>query len=100
MMKRLTKAKMVSITRVLFILGAVSSVVWISISYAIAIYSTVKLGQVYTMSELSEPAMTVFLGTIAAKTMENIFEHNESVIFGTCKKETKKETNESEGEVV
>lgn len=82
MSKRLDKQKMVSITRVLFILAAVSAVVWISISYAIAIYSTVKLGQVYTMAELSEPAMTVFLGAIFAKVLGNIFEHNDSVVFG------------------
>jgi ABC-type anion transport system duplicated permease subunit len=87
MSKKLTQAKMVSITRVLFILGAVSSVVWISISYAIAIYSTVKLGQVYTMSELSQPAMTVFLGTICAKVLGNVFEHNDSVVFGKSDKE-------------
>lgn len=86
--KRLTNSKMISITRLLFILGAVCSVIWISISYAIAIYSTLALGQVYTMAELSEPAMTAFLGTIAAKTLENIFEHNEGGIFGKSKKES------------
>ena len=87
MSKKLTNARMVSITKTLFILGAISSVVWISISYAIAIYSTVKLGQVYTMSELSEPAMTVFLGTICAKVLGNVFEHNDSVVFGKSNKE-------------
>lgn len=87
MSKRLTKRNMVSITRLLFVLAAVSAVVWISISYGIAIYSTIKFGQVYTMSELSEPAMTVFLGAIFAKVLENTFEHNDSVVFGKSKKE-------------
>lgn len=87
MNKKLTKTKMVSITRILFVLAAISAVVWISISYAIAIYATVKLGQVYTMAELSEPAMTVFLGAIFAKVLGNIFEHNDSAVFGTSYKE-------------
>ena len=44
--KRLTKAKMVSITRMLFITTQVSALVWVFISYGIAVYSTVKLQQV------------------------------------------------------
>lgn len=80
--KRLTKAKMVSITRMLFITTQVSALVWVFISYGIAIYSTVKLQQVYTMAELSEPAIHTILGVGILKVLENIFEHNNSKLFG------------------
>ncbi len=80
--KRLTKAKMVSITRMLFITTQVSALVWVFISYGIAVYSTVKLQQVYTMAELSEPAIHTILGVGILKVLENIFEHNNSKLFG------------------
>lgn len=81
-MRRLTQARMMSVTRLLFVSIAFSALSWVFISYAIAIYSTVKLGQVYTMSELSEPAITGLLFAIGAKVLENIFEHNDGPIFG------------------
>lgn len=80
--KRLTAAKVKSVTRFLFLTTQVCAIIWVFISYGIAIYSTVKLGQVYTMSELSEPAITVILGVTVAKVIGNIFEHNNSVVFG------------------
>ena len=80
--KRLTKAKMVSITRMLFITTQVSALVWVFISYGIAVYSTVKLQQVYSMAELSEPAIHTILGVGILKVLENIFEHNNSKLFG------------------
>lgn len=80
--KRLTKSKMVSITRMLFITTQVSALVWVFISYGIAVYSTVKLQQVYTMAELSEPAIHTILGVGILKVLENIFEHNNSKLFG------------------
>ena len=71
--KKLTKSKMVSITRMLFITTQVSALVWVFISYGIAVYSTVKLQQVYTMAELSEPAIHTILGVGILKVLENIF---------------------------
>ena len=81
--KRLTDAKLRSITRMLFVTALVCAIVWVFISYGIAVYSTIVLGQVYTMAELSEPAITVILGALIAKTVGNIFEHNNGVVFGT-----------------
>ena len=77
-----TQSKSVRITRVLFLVITGCAILWVFLSYAIAIYSTVSLGQVYTMSELSEPAITSLLCTVALKVMENVFEHNDGVFFG------------------
>ena len=41
-----------------------------------------RLGVVYTLTELSTPAITVLLATILAKVGENIFEHNDGALFG------------------
>lgn len=76
------KSVRTSITRLLFTGVTLCALIWVSISYAIAIYSTVVLEQVYTMGELSEPAITTLLGAIMMKVLENIFEHNEGAIFG------------------
>lgn len=83
--KRLTKAKPKSVTRFLFVTTQVCAIIWVFLSYGIALYSTVKLGQVYTMSELSEPAITAILGVTVSKVIGNIFEHNNSVVFGQSK---------------
>lgn len=80
--KRLTDASTKSITRMLFVAAQVSAIVWVFISYGLAIYSTVCLGQVYTMAELSEPAINTILGVTAIKVLENVFEHNDGFIFG------------------
>ena len=45
--KKPTRANVASTTWFLFRLFSMSAVSWVYISYAIAIYSTVKLGQVY-----------------------------------------------------
>lgn len=78
---------MKSITKAFFVATLLFSLLWVNISYGIAIYATIKLGQVYTMAELSEPAITVIIGVVALKVLENIFEHNDGPIFGTSKKE-------------
>lgn len=80
--KRLTEAKTKSITRLLFVTTHVCALVWVFISYGIAIYSTLCLEQVYTMSELSEPAIQTILGVTALKVLGNIFEHNDGGIWG------------------
>lgn len=70
------------LTRVLFGLLTGCALLWVFLSYAIAIYSTVALGQVYTMAELAEPAITSLLATVGLKVVENIFEHNDGGLFG------------------
>lgn len=81
-----TAGRLRSVTRLLFVSTQVSALVWVFTSYAIAIYSTVRLQQVYTMAELSKPAIDTILGTAALKVLGNIFEHNESAVFGKSKK--------------
>lgn len=85
--KRPTDALLRSVTKLIFVTTQISALIWVFTSYAIAIYSTVKLGQVYTMAELSEPAIHTILGVSFLKVLENIFEHNDSVVFGHTKKE-------------
>lgn len=79
---KMTKARLRSITRFMFVTTQVSALVWVFTSYGIAIYSAVELGQVYTMSELSEPAIRILIGECFLKVLENIFEHNNSKVFG------------------
>lgn len=83
-----------SVTKLIFVTTQISALVWVFISYGIAIYSTVCLGQVYTMAELSEPAIHTILGVGILKVLENIFEHNEGVVFGRSKEEN--QTSEDE----
>lgn len=84
--KSITEARLRSVTRFLFITTQVCALVWIFISYGLAIYSTIWLHQVYTMSELSKPAIDTLLGAMALKVLGNIFEHNDSVVFGKSEK--------------
>ncbi|MDE6455810.1 MAG: hypothetical protein K2L38_07900 [Dysosmobacter sp.] len=77
-----------SVTRLLFVTTQLCALVWVFTSYGIAIYSTVRLQQVQTLAELSEPAIRTILGVSVLKVVENIFEHNDSKIFGESKKES------------
>lgn len=74
-----------SVTRFFFVTTQFFALVWVCTSYGIAIYSTICLGQVYTMSELSEPAIQTILGVGFLKVLENVFEHNDGVVFGKSK---------------
>jgi len=85
-LKKLTRAKLGSVTRLLFVAIALSAISWVFISYAIAIYSTVHLGQPYTMEELSKPAITGILCVLFTKVLENVFEHNDGALFGHSNK--------------
>ncbi len=76
-------------TKFLFGVTQVSAIVWVSVSYIIAIYATVKLGQPFPVETLSSQAVTVILGVPIAKVAENIFEHNNGGVFGTSDKEKK-----------
>ena len=60
-----------------------------SVSYVIAVYSTVKLYQPFPVVELSQQAITTILGVNALKVLENIFEHNEGMVFGRSRQEDK-----------
>lgn len=72
-----------SITRSLFITTQLAALLWVSVSYLIAIYSTVRLGQPFPVVELSQQAIQTILGVNVLKVVENIFEHNDSKLFGT-----------------
>ena len=85
-----TEGRKIKITRILFLIIMGCALVWVFISYGLAIYSTLVLGQVYTMAELSEPAITSLLGAVALKVVENVFEHNEGGLFGYNRKEDEK----------
>jgi hypothetical protein len=81
-----TKGKrlsMRSVTRVLFITTQIAALGWVTVSYLIALYATVRLGQVFPVVELSEQAIKTILGVNVLKVVENIFEHNDGSVFGT-----------------
>ena len=84
--KTLSAARLRSVTRLLFVSTQICALVWVFISYGLAIYATVRLGQVYTMAELSKPAIDALLGVTALKVLGNIFEHNDGVVFGKSEK--------------
>lgn len=84
--KTLTAARLRSVTRLLFVSTQICALVWVFISYGLAIYATIRLGQVYTMAELSKPAIDALLGVTALKVLGNIFEHNDGVVFGKSEK--------------
>lgn len=77
-----SKKPKISITKFLFVTTQIFVFAWISISYMIAIYATVKLEQPFPVVELSGQAMTVILGNVGMKTAANIFEHNNGGLFG------------------
>ena len=81
----LIKTRLLQVTRFIFVTTQISALIWVFTSYGIAVYSTVKLGQVYTMAELSEPAIHTILGVGFLKVLENIFEHNDGAVFGKSK---------------
>ena len=76
-----------SITRFLFVTAQVFAIVWVTWSYIIATYSTVVLMQPFPAEELSREAVRTILGVGVLKVVENIFEHNEGIVFGQSKTE-------------
>ena len=79
---------MKSVTKILFVSTQVAALGWVSLSYLIALYATVRLGVVYPVAELSEQAITTILGVNVLKVLENIFEHNDGKLFGTSNGQT------------
>lgn len=76
-----------SVTRFLFVTTQFFALVWVSASYGIAVYSTIKLFQPFPVEELSRQAIITLLGMSGLKVVENIFEHNEGVVFGQSRTE-------------
>lgn len=76
---------MKSVTRFLFVTTQIAALAWVSVSYLIAIYSTVKLAEPFPVVDLSQQAITTILGANVLKVVENIFEYNNGFIFGKCK---------------
>lgn len=84
------KKDMKSITRMLFVTTQLAALVWVTVSYLIAAYATVRLGQPYPVVELSQQAIQTILGVNVLKVLENIFEHNDGPVFGSTNKENTK----------
>lgn len=76
-----------SVTRFLFVTTQIFALFWVSLSYGIAAYSTVVLAQPFPVEELSRQAIITLLGMSGLKVVENIFEHNEGVVFGQSRPE-------------
>lgn len=73
---------MKSVTRFLFVATQLAALAWVTVSYLIAIYATVRLEVAFPVVELSQQAITTILGVNVLKVVENIFEHNDGPIFG------------------
>lgn len=69
----------------LFVTTQIAALLWVSVSYIIAIYATVRLEQPFPVVELSQQAITALLGESGLKVLSNIFEHNEGPVFGNTK---------------
>ena len=89
--KTLSAARLRSVTRLLFVTTQYCALSWVFISYGLAIYAAIHLGQVYTMAELSKPAIDALLGVTALKVLGNIFEHNDGAVFGKSEKPASEE---------
>lgn len=77
------------LTKFLFAATEIAALIWVSIPFAIALYSTIKFGIPYSvsgLSDLSEKAIEAILGINVLKVLENTFEHNNGGIFGTSDK--------------
>lgn len=79
------------VTNFLFVTTQLAALAWVSVSYLIALYATVELGEVFPVVELSEQAIETILGVSVLKVVGNIFEHNDSVVFGTSNKPKKEQ---------
>lgn len=81
-----TRLKLKSVTRILFVTTQIAALCWVSVSYLIALYATVRLGEVFPVVELSKQAITTILGVNVLKVLENAFEHNDGPVFGKSNK--------------
>ena len=76
---------MKNVTKILFTTTQLAALGWVSVSYLIAVYATVRLAQPFPVVELSQQAITTILGVNVLKVVENIFEHNDGPVFGHTK---------------
>ena len=76
------KTTLRSVTRRLFVTTQIAALGWVTMSYLIALYATVRLGQVFPVVDLSKQAIETILGVNVLKVAENIFEHNDGALFG------------------
>ncbi len=83
-----SRLQLQSVTRILFLVIPIAALCWVSVSYLIALYATVRLGEPYPVVELSKQAITTILGTVVLKVVENIFEHNDGPVFGRSNKKS------------
>lgn len=74
-----------SITRFLFVSTQISALIWVNWSFSLATYATVALGQPFPLETVSETAITVIIGTLLCKVLENALEHNDGAIWGKSK---------------
>lgn len=79
---------MLGVTGFLFVTTQVAALGWVTLSYLIAAYATIRLGQPYPIESLSQTAITTILGGTALKVVQNIFEHNDGGIFGKNNNDT------------
>lgn len=77
-------------TRRLFVTTQIAALGWVTMSYLIALYATVRLGQVFPVVDLSKQAIETILGVNVLKVVENIFEHNDGAVFGKSNAPEKK----------
>lgn len=84
---------MKSITRFLFVTTQLAALVWVTISYLIALYATVRLGQPFPVVDLSKQAIDTILGVSVLKVLGNIFEHNDGPVFGKSNGQDKAAAN-------
>lgn len=78
--------KWIKVTRFLYVTTQLAALVWVSISYGIAVYATVNLGQPFPVVELSSKAIDAILSVAAMKTVSNVVEHNDGWLFGNSNK--------------
>lgn len=71
-----------SVTEFLFATTQIFALGWVSISYGIAVYSTIVLMQPFPVVELSQQAIDTILKVVGLKVVGNIFEHNDGPVFG------------------
>lgn len=86
-MKQYIVKKGASVTKILFVTTQIAALLWVSVSYAIAAYATVKYGEAFPVVELSQQAIETILGVNIIKGVQNIWEHNDGGLFGKSKEE-------------
>ena len=79
-----------TVTRRLFVTTQLAALGWVTMSYLIALYATVRLGQAFPVADLSKQAIETILGVNVLKVVENIFEHNDGAVFGKSNAPEKK----------